>query len=102
MSSGKRRPFCFGPNMLVVLETIVHTCRLLWKSITYKGYLHGMHQMVVLCGQSRQALWISGRPVLIYNPLRGRAIQHDPRNRPMGDTTLEESEHDKMENMFIT
>ena len=34
-------------------------------------------------------LWISGRPVAKYDPWLERAIQHDPRSRPMGDPTLD-------------
>ena len=57
MSSGKWRPFCLGLNVLLVLETTLYTCRLLWKPIPWIGYLYGMHQMVVLCGQSQWSLF---------------------------------------------
>ena len=38
-------------------------------------------------------LWIGGRPVAKCDPLLGRAIQHDTRSRPMGDTALDDTEN---------
>ena len=39
-------------------------------------------------------LWIRGRPVAKCDSLLGRANQHDPRSRPMGDPALDKWEHD--------
>ena len=39
--------------------------------------------------ESFLVLWISGCPVAKYDPTPGRAIQHDPLSRPMGDPTLD-------------
>ena len=45
---------------------------------------------------------MSGRPVAKCDPMRGRAIQHDPRSHLMGDPILDKwSEHDLTENMQI-
>ena len=50
----------------------------------------GMHHDT--CVMHTAVLRISGRPVAKYDSIRGRAIQHDPPSRPMGDPTLDKCE----------
>ena len=98
MSSAKWRPFCLGPAYLCLER--VPPPQLTVHELQEDQVIHRGGGAEIIMAKF-EVLRIRGRPVAKCDPLVNRAIQYDPRSRPILDKWEHDSWLNKTENMQI-